>query len=361
MSPGLKNLVSTAIGEETSPAKVTSSSPGTRVAAPTLTHLLELPLNSPGKPLPDLTVNEETEVSTASTESKNEVEVKVQESEVVEELPVLEKTEQVVEIEPMETTDVVVSQEEVESSTKELEETKPVIEKEVPTNGLSIETCESPVKTETEVVVMNADVAGELTVKEEQTEETVAFDSEVEVSHTEDVEKTVEEIAVEVTTTLKEEPVEEEEMMNEEEEKIIEEVNEESGDEKGEEKEQKTIETESATKSETGVPKITRRAQRGSRKKDLICETEGIPSDEKSKSTESGPTTRRSSGRKGTQSDEQEAEIAEEPSETVTPTGVGKKKTSLLPPLYVPSTSPAPSSGIDSTPNSPTSSVSTVA
>lgn len=363
MSPGLKNLVSTAIGEETSPAKVTSSSPGTRVAAPTLTHLLELPLNSPGKPLPDLTVSEETEVSTSSTESKNEVEIKIQESEseVVEESPVPEKTEQVVEVEPMEATDVVISQEEVESTTKESEETQPVIEKEVPTNGLSIEPCESPVKSETEVVVVNAEVADELTVKEEQPEETVAFDSEIEVSHTEDVEKTVEEVAVEVTTTLKEEPVEEEEIVQEEEEKTIEEVNEESGDEKGEEKEQKTVETESAVKSETEVPKITRRAQRGSRKKDLVSETEGTPSDEKSKSAESGPTTRRSSGRKGTQSDEQEAEITEEPSEPVTPAGVGKKKTSLPPPLYVPSTSPAPSSGIDSTPNSPTSSVSTVA
>nr|CAH0105337.1 unnamed protein product [Daphnia galeata] len=348
MSPGLKNLVSTAIGEETSPAKVTSSSPGTRVAAPTLTHLLELPLNSPGKPLPDLTVTEETEVSAVSSPIKNELQIKKQESEA-EELaevpPVLEKTEQVVEVEPMETTDVIVSQEEVESSTKEPEETKPEMEKEVPTNGLSVEACESPVKSEADAVVVNAEDVVELTGKDEQPEDTVTFDSEVEVSHTEEVEKMVEDVAVEVTTTLKTETVEEEEIVNEEEEKTIEEVNEESSDEKCEEKEQKTIETESVVKLETGTPKTTRRTQRGSRKKDLVSETEVTPvSEEKSKSAEPGPTTRRSSGRKGTQSDEQEAEI-----------------TSLPPPLYVPSTSPAPSSGIDSTPNSPTSSVSTVA
>jgi hypothetical protein len=365
MSPGLKNLVSTAIGEETSPAKVTSSSPGTRVAAPTLTHLLELPLNSPGKPLPDLTVTEETEVSVVSSPIKNELQIKKQESEA-EELaevpPVLEKTEQVVEVEPMETTDVIVSQEEVESSTKEPEETKPEMEKEVPTNGLSVEACESPVKSEADAVVVNAEDVVELTGKDEQPEDTVTFDSEVEVSHTEEVEKMVEDVAVEVTTTLKTETVEEEEIVNEEEEKTIEEVNEESSDEKCEEKEQKTIETESVVKLETGTPKTTRRTQRGSRKKDLVSETEVTPvSEEKSKSAEPGPTTRRSSGRKGTQSDEQEAEIVEEPCEIVTPAGVGKKKTSLPPPLYVPSTSPAPSSGIDSTPNSPTSSVSTVA
>ena len=365
MSPGLKNLVSTAIGEEASPAKVTSSSPGTRVAAPTLTHLLELPLNSPGKPLPDLTVTEETEVSAISSPIKNELQIKNQESEA-EELaevpPVLEKTEQVVEVEPMETTDVIVSQEEVESSTKEPEETKPEMEKDVPTNGLSVEACESPVKSEADAVVVNAEDVVELTVKNEQPEDTVTFDSEVEVSHTEEVEKMVEDVAVEVTTTLKTKTVEEEEIVNEEEEKTIEEVNEESSDEKCEEKEQKTIETESVVKLETGTPKTTRRIQRGSRKKDLVSETEITPvSEEKSKSAEPGPTTRRSSGRKGTQSDEQEADIVEEPCEIVTPAGVGKKKTSLPPPLYVPSTSPAPSSGIDSTPNSPTSSVSTVA
>ena len=72
MSPGLKNLVSNAIAEETSPSKTVNTSPSSGAAAPTLTRLLELPPNSPGKPLPELTVTEETEVSTAVSPSKSE-------------------------------------------------------------------------------------------------------------------------------------------------------------------------------------------------------------------------------------------------------------------------------------------------
>lgn len=366
LSPGLKNLVSTAIGEDTSAIKVASTSPGTRVAAPTLTHLLELPLNSPGKPLPDLTVSEETEVSTVSVPNKNEVQTKSQdmEAEKMEETSVPENEEQVVLEETVETNDVTIVRTEKESCAKETEESKPSAEEETPAHDLLTETVESSVKKEDEPVSKAEDDIG-LTLKEEQPEVTVAFDSEIEVSHTEDVEKTVEEMAVDVTATvgdIKSEPVEEEEVIHEEEEKIVEEVNEELADEKVEEKQQKTVEAESTSKSETETPKTTRRAQRGSRKKEIASEAEGTPSDEKTKSSELGPTTRRSSGRKGPQSDDQDTEVVEEPTETIVPTtGVGKKKTSLPPPLYVPSTSPAPSSGIDSTPNSPTSSVSTVA
>lgn len=333
------------------------------MAAPTLTHLLELPLNSPGKPLPDLTVSEETEVSTIPSPNKSEVQTKSQdvEAENVEEPSVLENEDQVINEETVEATDVTIAQTEKEICAKEVEESKPSTEKDI--HGLLAEAEESPVKKEAESMA-NKDEETEVGVKEEQPEVTVAFDSEIEVSHTEDVEKTVEEVAVDVLPTvgdMKSEPVEEEETIIEEEEKVAEEVNEESGDEKIEEKQQKIVEVEVASKSEIETPKTTRRAQRGSRKKDIVSEAEGTPSEEKTKSSELGPTTRRSSGRKGPQSDDQDTEVTEEPSETITPTVVGKKKTSLPPPLYIPSTSPAPSSGIDSTPNSPTSSVSTVA
>ncbi|KAI9562025.1 hypothetical protein GHT06_012990 [Daphnia sinensis] len=362
LSPGLKNLVSTAIGEDTSAIKVASTSPGTRVAAPTLTHLLELPLNSPGKPLPDLTVSEETEVSTVSITNKNEVQTKSQEveTEKMEETSVPENEEQVVLEETVEASDVTIVRTEKESCAMETEEPKPSAEKETPN---LTETAEPVVKKEAEPVSKAEDNI-EPTVKDEQPDVTVAFESEIEVSHTEDVEKTVEEMAADVTPTvgdMKSEPVEEEEVVHEEEEKVVEEVNEESADEKVEEKQQKTVEAETTSKSETETPKTTRRAQRGSRKKEIASEAEGTPSDEKTKPSELGPTTRRSSGRKGPQSDDQETEVAEEQPETIVPTGVGKKKTTLPPPLYVPSASPAPSSGIDSTPNSPTSSVSTVA
>ena len=56
LSSGLKNLLSTAIGDESpskaaAPSTVPTASAG---VAPTLTRLLELPLNAPGKPLPEL-------------------------------------------------------------------------------------------------------------------------------------------------------------------------------------------------------------------------------------------------------------------------------------------------------------------
>ncbi len=361
MSPGLKNLVSSAIGEETSPSKPTSTSPGTRVAAPTLTHLLELPLNSPGKPLPELMVAEETEVSTASSPSKTEVSTKIKESETEDEEapPVLEKTEPVVEVEPMETTDVT-TQEEVTSAVKVPEESPP--EKEVAITGEPEDTTESPVKKEKEAEpIVDKEIATETTAKEEQPEVSVAFESEVEVSHSEEIEKKTEETVEEAAPILKTEPVEEEAAVNEDVDKIVEEDNEESGDEKGEEKEKQTPEVESISKSETGTPKIDRkRPQRGIRKVVLNRDAD-VSSDDKTKTAEPGPTTRRSAVRKGPQSDEQETESVEEPAEATPIAGVGKKKASLPPPLYVPSSSPAPSSGIDSTPNSPTSSVSTVA
>ena len=83
------------------------------------------------------------------------------------------------------------------------------------------------------------------------------------------------------------------------------------------------------------------------------------------KGAEIGPTTRRSSGRSSkSQTEEVEGDgTASEMPELVEPstTNVVKRKVPPPPlPLLGPSLSPAPSSGIDSVPNSPTSSVSTV-
>ena len=354
MSPGLKNLVSSAIGEETSPIKATSTSPGTRVTAPTLTHLLELPLSSPGKPLPELTVAEETEVPMVCSPSKTEVGTNNQELETEEEEtpPVLQKIEEIVESEPMETTDVSV-QEEISGFIKGPEESELPTEKNVLPTDQPTEEVESSVKEEVEPVV-KTEVAGESAVKEEQPEVNVAFESEVEVSHSEEVDKNVEVITEEATPILNPEPVEEEEPIHEDVDKTVEEEIGESGDEKSEEKDKKITEVE------TGTPKATRRPSRGIRKTVLNREAD-VSSDDKTKLAEPGPTTRRSAGRKGPQPDEQETEIVEEPVESTPVVVVGKKKTLLPPPVYVPSASPAPSSGIDSTPNSPTSSVSTVA
>lgn len=362
MSPGLKNLVSTAIGEEASSVKTLSTSPGARVAAPTLTHLLELPLNSPGKPLPELSVTEETEVSIASNLTKTEVPTKSQESGAplhTEAPSSLQKTEQLVEVvEPVETIEVT-SQVEASSSLKSGEESSRSVEKVISVEiDKPDETKEKSTVKETEVVSI-AEPERESAIKEEHPEPSITFESEVEVSQNQEVEKKIEETSVE-PTVLKTEPVDEEEAVNEDEDKTVDEGNDESSDEKGEEKELKTAEADNASKSEIGTPKVNRRPQRGIRKKVVNHEADTTP-DEKNKISEPGPTTRRSSGRKGTQSDEHDTESVNEVVEPNTPVGIGKKKTSLPPPLYVPSASPAPSSGIDSTPNSPTSSVSTVA
>lgn len=360
----MKNLVSSAIGEDTSPVKTASTSPGTRVAAPTLTHLLELPLNSPGKPLPELTVAEETEISTALSSSKGEAQNKSEELEaesVESAKPSQEsaKTEQVSEPEPM-VTEVTFVENQVETvSTSNIsEETQPA-EKEISVSVSPEQTDESLARREAELG-MKSEFESDVAVQDDQSEIAVAFENEVEISHGDETEKVVEEGEAEVNISVKEEPVEEEEATVDE-DKRNDEVDE-SSDEKNEEKDQKAVEAESTVKSEPGTPIASRRPQRTIRKTILNRETDGAIED-KGKVVESGPTTRRSSGRKGTNmvSDEHETEVVEEAAEAHPSVGIGKKKTSLPPPVYIPSSSPAPSSGIDSTPNSPTSSVSTVA
>ncbi len=95
-------------------------------------------------------------------------------------------------------------------------------------------------------------------------------------------------------------------------------------------------------------------------RKGTAAESE-TPTEEKSK-VELGPSTRRSTGRR-VQTEESEAgEATEEATEAVSPAiaVAVKKRPAPLAPLQAPMSSPAPSSGIDSTPNSPTSSISTV-
>lgn len=359
MSPGLKNLVTTAIGEESSPVKNITTSPGTRVVAPTLTHLLELPLNSPGKPLPELTAVEETEVATVSTSDKAEVPEIKEEVHVatIEPTKSLQETEEVPVTQPSEINEVSVETE-VDSTSKPPEEVQPMEEDVLDKDESKNEESTVPVVTEEEEITVDQRNTSDSTVKEENVEVSVAFENEVEVSQSEENVTKVEETTVEEPPSLKLEPAEEEETVVEKEEKMAEERVEESSDEKVED--QKPNEIENISKTEAETPKGGRRPQRGMRKKNVNRELDGA-TDEKSKSAEQGPTTRRSSGRKGTQSDEPETDITEEPSEANLPASVGKKRTSLPPPLYVPISSPAPSSGIDSTPNSPTSSVSTVA
>jgi len=374
MSPGLKNLVSTAIGEETSPVKASITSPGAGTAAPTLTRLLELPLNSPGKPLPELTVSEESVEVSTTVESP----VKVETQPVVNQ-PAIEKEVQSEEVEEkteVQPEPVVVAPEptevvESESFESPMEEATSTTEPETVETVLETEPEETTVTCEAEPVVS----AVEPTIKEEQEEMNTAVESEVEVSQREEeqqVEEHMEESVVEETVTVvKSEIVEEvEETVIDEVEKTVDDTNdanESNVEEKPEESEIKLAEEEIVPKFETSTPTRGRRpAMRGMRRKGArgggghVSSTDGA--EEKAIPAEPGPTTRRSSGRerKTTQSEEQEVETIEETVETSTPTAILKKK-APLPPLYVPSTSPAASSGIDSTPNSPTSSISTVA
>ena len=78
MSPGLKNLVTAAISKEPT-SKAVAVSPNSGVAAPTLTRLLEMPLDSSVKPLPEIQEEESGEEAVdveatqqVTTESKTE-------------------------------------------------------------------------------------------------------------------------------------------------------------------------------------------------------------------------------------------------------------------------------------------------
>lgn len=114
---------------------------------------------------------------------------------------------------------------------------------------------------------------------------------------------------------------------------------------------------------EIGTPSLTRRPLRGaprSRKTLATLEVTDTGVEEKTKSSDAGPSTRRSSGRKYLMDEMETNENNEETLDTLVPNIGMKKKPAPLPSLQAPMASPAPSSGIDSTPNSPTSSVSTV-
>lgn len=349
MSPGLKNLVSSAasVGEEVpSPTKAANTSPGG--GAPTLTRLLELPLNSPGKPLPELTVGEETEVTTAVSPSKSEVRADEEEASP----GLVEETVTTAPSEGVPTPSETETKEAVQPSTSEKVEeevAQPTVEPEE-----AMETEKVAVKKEEEIEP-EAEAAGEREAAKETPEDmNVVIESEVEVSHNEGVQN-VEETVTQPASVPKSEPADEEETVKEEVEKEPEEEVE-FGEEKTGEKEEliKSPEADtSMSKPEAGTPKLTRRPLRGMRRKD----GRGRKDEEKSKGAgEAGPTTRRSSGRKSLATEE-EGESFGEPADAAPSSS---KKKAPPPPVYIPSPSPAPSSGMDSTPNSPTSSVSTV-
>ena len=351
MSPGLKNLVSNAaaVGEETpSPTKSVNTSPGT--GAPTLTRLLELPLNSPGKPLPELTVGEEAEVSTASSPSK--IEIRTQEEEaspgLVEETVTTAPSESASDVVEMDNKDEEKPPADVE------DESVPPAEPEVELKSEK----ESEKKEAEETAAQVEPSAGEQreSAKDSHEEMSVAFESEVEVSHN-DVDQHLEETVVEPASVPKSEPGEEEEsVVKEENDKDMEDeldFAEGKAADKGELLKSPEADT-SMSKPDAGTPTLTRRPLRGMRRNK---HGQSRKEDDKSKAAaDLGPTTRRNSGRKGNQADE-DGDSFGEPAD-VTPSS--SKKKAPPPPLYIPSPSPAPSSGIDSTPNSPTSSVSTV-
>ncbi len=158
-------------------------------------------------------------------------------------------------------------------------------------------------------------------------------------------------------------PKSEEEAPKEGPEEVV--VEEEHGpaDEKFEDEVKPTEPKAVLVKPELGAPQLSRNPIRSMRRKGTRKNVE-TTSEEKGKTEKPGPTTKRSSGRKGP-SQPKESEPAESFREpvNVTPTSsLGKKRAPQPPPLYVQaSPSPATSSGVDFTPNSPTSSVSTIA
>ena len=105
----------------------------------------------------------------------------------------------------------------------------------------------------------------------------------------------------------------------------------------------------------------SKRTLRGRNRKSLANSGAEAESSEEKPKTEPGPATRRGSVRK-TQAEEVESEQAEGPFEVGPAAPLTRKKAQPPPPLplHAPLSSPAPSSGLDSMPNSPTSSISTV-
>jgi len=384
ISSGLKSLLSTAIGDDSS-SKVTSST-STTTTAPTLTRLLDLPLSSPGKPLPELAVAEETEVTTSSnsqTKSKDEMEEALSDSTTA----ALEKIkEELLECIPeeLQKEGVVQNDQKVTTASKltnepplTIEEVSAVIKEldEINHDEREISTAETETAEVAEVTISEETVeVEESQAKEESVKEeiVVAVESEIEVE--ESVEKSVEESVLEsteptelMTTVVTTETVFEEQVeLHKEDQTTTEE------DKTEIVKEDKLTDiTEVKPKTDVESP-MTRRPLRVARrgKASISGDTSTTATDDKPKlnlssSAEIGPTTRRSSGRSSkSQTEEVEGDgTASEMPELVEPstTNVVKRKVPPPPlPLLGPSLSPAPSSGIDSVPNSPTSSVSTV-
>jgi len=313
-----------------------------------------------------LTVTEETEVSTAVSPSKSESRIDEEE----------EKPTATEEIVP-----AIAPDEEVTVTSTEVAEAEPIESSKI--SEEIVEIIPETVVESDEVVEVNTtkeevpatEPMEEEDEKEPQNDINIAFENEVEVAHNEEPAKSVEDSSVEPPSVPKSEHEEEEEAIKEEPEKEVVEEEHESADEKVEEKEVeeeeevedvkevKPTEPEAVlVKPELGTPQLSRKPTRSMRRKGRK-NVETTSSEEKSKAAEPGPTTRRSSGRKGP-SQPEESEPAEsfgEPIDVTPTSSLGKKRAPPPPPLYVPaSPSPAPSSGVDSTPNSPTSSVSTI-
>lgn len=328
-------------------------------AAPTLTRLLEMPLNSPGKPLAEVQAEEVVEAVVAPVEPTT-----TEKEEIV--LTECEKETTLIEEKSEEPTETVCVQEVMEVESQQEVSTSEPIEQEIMApeandkteNEVSVESAKEPLQEESQEQPNKEKAVDKSFVKEEIEGMVSEVVNEVEVNLTETAEKPAEEAVAETTTTpIKTESVAEEPNREEEERKVKEELAE-SVDEKVEVKETKTAETEEPTKGvETTTPKLTRRPLRGIRGKKLSTQETEAATEEKIKPVEPGPVTRRT--RKSTQAEDHELEATEESVEAPPPSTVGKKRTSL-PPLYVSTSSPAPSSGIESIPNSPTSSVSTV-
>lgn len=255
--------------------------------------------------------------------------------------------------------------EEVSAVIKELDE---INQEETEISTVETEAAEVAEVTITEeTVVVEENQVKEETVKEEII---VAVESEIEVE--ESVEKSVEERVLEssestdvIATVVTTETGFEEEVELRKEDQAT------SDENKTEvvKEEKPTDNVEVKPKTEVESP-ITRRPLRVARRGKVHSSGDASADDKSAKSTPSsaeiGPTTRRSSGRSSSKSQADEAEsdgTASELPELAEPTSTNVVKRKVppppLPPLG-PSLSPAPSSGIDSVPNSPTSSVSTV-
>ena len=404
ISPGLKNLLSTAIGDESaSKTTLITTSPSAAESAPTLTRLLDLPLTSPnGKLHAELAVAEETEVTTCNnTRTKAEEEVLFTKKEASDSTTLaLEKIKE----ELLEGIPEALQKEGVAAATDSalpkvsgaaskisdeapltVEEVSAVIEElnesDEDRAGASEEAAtEVTVEETVEMEEESCAAVKEDAVKEDTQAMNVAVESEIEVGPEESLEKSAEEsvleaepatdvITTDVTTESSVVGEEEQVELNVKEEKM---ATEEDKVQVKEDKAASDVDTKSS-KTDVESPKLSRRPLRTPRRK--IVDTEkSVSLSEDTKSTPSkaaevgGPTTRRSSGRSSlSKGAVEEAEASADTSpvsempELVEPSTINVVKRKVPPPpLPLPSLSPAPSSGIDSTPNSPTSSVSTV-